>query len=91
MDKAKISADATRVTGIFLAAQERMNAISAVNWALQKLLVAYGGNFLEEQEIQGMIGTFIKWQGDRPENLKRITGEYMNEASRLTSLLMENE
>lgn len=89
MDKAKVSDDATRVTAIFLAAQERMNAIKAVDWALQKLLVAYEGNQPDVEEIQGMIGAFVAWKGDRPENLKRITFEYMNEAARLTAMLTE--
>jgi len=88
MNKDELSAQATLKTSIFLCAQERGHAISAVSWALQKLLTAYETSECEAPQIQKMIDVFIAWQGDeRVEQLKNIEREYMNEAARLTALL----
>lgn len=89
MNLDEISSEATRTTSIFLAANERLQAMSSVSWALQKLLTAYESSEVEAPKIQKLIDAFIEWQGvDRVKKLEQIHRDNMNEAARLTALLV---
>lgn len=87
MDREKLNEDARLATSIYLMAQERIQSISAMDWALQKILAAYEGSDTERENIQNIIDVFIQWKGDRVEQLKPIERTNRNEASRLTDLL----